>query len=81
MSENNVLYRGVTDRYVADRELEQLGQEREGITVCRSFSTTTSGYLLYLSSDTTEQPPTIDRITWEQLNDEPNTLGQQGVAS
>ena len=76
-----ILYRGIVDGYVDDRTLEWLGQDVEGDTVCRMFSTTVSGYLLFLTTDSNATTPTINRVTWERLNDAPNSLGQQGASA
>ena len=74
-----ILYRGVIDGYMPDKELERIAQDHDSVVVCRSFSTTVSGYLLFLTTDQNTTPPTIERVNWEVLTDAPNSLGLQGV--
>ena len=79
MSEQPILYRGVIDGYMPDKELERIAQDKDGVVPCRMFSTTVSGYLLYLTTSPNDTPLQLDRVTWGILADAPNSLGQQGV--
>lgn len=70
-----VLYRGNPTSFMDDSTLERIGLNLRDVAVARSFNSTRTGFLMFLSTDPTHVPPTVKGINWVKVEAAPNSLG------